>query len=93
MRYHVADSSFLLVVLTTTWCELMTEPQLFHFRRLVVARDHKVMAILFLVLGGFSSRAILDKVGSAGTLGIATAFRFIISLWWFFVPAKKAPKN
>ncbi|KIM64841.1 hypothetical protein SCLCIDRAFT_597260 [Scleroderma citrinum Foug A] len=81
------------VVLTTTWCELMTEPQLFHFRRLVVVCDHKVMAILFLILGGFSSRAILDKVGSAGTLGIATAFRFIISLWWFFVPAKKAPKN
>jgi len=84
---------FLLVVLTTTWCELMTEPQLFHFRRLVIARDHKVMAIVFLFLGGFISRAILDKIGSAGTLGIGTALRFIISLWWFFIPAKKAPKN
>ncbi|KAG6331350.1 hypothetical protein ID866_7741 [Astraeus odoratus] len=81
------------VVLTTTWCELMTEPQLFHFRRLVIARDHKVMAILFLFLGGFTGRAILDQIGSAGTLGVGTGLRFVISLWWLFVPAKKAPKN
>lgn len=71
----------------------MTEPQLFHFRRLVIARDHKVMAILFLFLGGFSSRAILDKIGSAGTLGIATGLRLIIAFWWFFIPAKKISKN
>ncbi|KAL4068486.1 hypothetical protein V8B97DRAFT_2058722 [Scleroderma yunnanense] len=81
------------VVLTTTWCELMTEPQLFRFRRLVIARDHKVMAILFLFIGGFSGRAILDKIGSAGTLGIGTAVRLLISLWWLFVPAKKVSKS
>ena len=79
-----------VVVLTTTWCELMTEPQLFQFRRLVKARDHKVMAILFLFLGGFTSRALVDKIGSAGTLGIGTGLRFLIAIWWLLIPAKKA---
>jgi uncharacterized membrane protein YoaK (UPF0700 family) len=78
------------VVLTTTWCELMTDPQLFNFRRLVASRDHKVMAIFFLFLGGFTSRAILDKIGSAGTLGIGAGLRFVITLWWVLIPAKKA---
>ncbi|KAH7882836.1 hypothetical protein F5I97DRAFT_1900022 [Phlebopus sp. FC_14] len=78
------------VVLTTTWCELMTEPELFHIRRLVAARDHKVMAIVALFIGGFTGRAILDKIGSAGTLGVATGIRVLIATWWFFVPQKKA---
>ncbi|KIJ63810.1 hypothetical protein HYDPIDRAFT_112772 [Hydnomerulius pinastri MD-312] len=78
------------VVLTTTWCELMTEPKLFSFRRLVASRDHKVMAILALFIGGFTGRALLDKIGSAGTLGIGTGFRLLITLWWFFVPQKQA---
>ncbi|KAI6012086.1 hypothetical protein BKA83DRAFT_4370004 [Pisolithus microcarpus] len=81
------------VVLTTTWCELMTEPQLFHFRRLVKSRDHKVMAILFLFVGGFTGRAILDKIGSAGTLGVGAGIRFLVTLSWLFVPVKKASKN
>ncbi|KAF8841085.1 hypothetical protein BDN67DRAFT_902103 [Paxillus ammoniavirescens] len=76
------------VVLTTTWCELMTEPKLFEFRRLIASRDHKVMAIVALFLGGFTGRALLDKIGSAGTLGVGTAFRLLIALWWFFIPKK-----
>ncbi|KAH0834978.1 hypothetical protein J3R83DRAFT_10693 [Lanmaoa asiatica] len=68
----------------------MTEPQLFNIRRLVASRDHKVMAILFLFLGGFISRGLLQKIGSAGTLGIGTGLRFVITLWWYFIPAKKA---
>ncbi|KAI6046647.1 hypothetical protein EDC04DRAFT_2557684 [Pisolithus marmoratus] len=81
------------VVLTTTWCELITEPQLFHFRRLVMSRDHKVMAIVFLFIGAFTGRAILNKFGSAGTLGVGAGIRFLITLLWFFVPEKKAAKN
>ncbi|KAI6017121.1 hypothetical protein EDC04DRAFT_3093457 [Pisolithus marmoratus] len=81
------------VVLTTTWCELITEPQLFHFRRLVMSRDHKVMAIVFLFIGAFTGRAILNKFGSAGTLGVGAGIRFLITLSWLFVPGKKAPKN
>lgn len=67
----------------------MTEPQLFNFRRLVTSRDHKVMAIVFLFLGGFLSRALLQKIGSAGTLGIGTGLRFAVTLWWLLVPATK----
>ncbi|KAJ8585546.1 hypothetical protein M405DRAFT_796691 [Rhizopogon salebrosus TDB-379] len=80
------------VVLTTTWCELMADPKLFEFRKLVISRDHKIMAIGSLFLGGFLGRALLDAVGSAGTLGVATGLRFIISIWWLFVPAK-GPKQ
>ncbi|OAX43146.1 hypothetical protein K503DRAFT_821196 [Rhizopogon vinicolor AM-OR11-026] len=80
------------VVLTTTWCELMADPKLFDIRRMVISRDHKIMAIGSLFLGGFAGRALLDKIGSAGTLGIGTGIRLIISAWWLFVPEKKAKK-
>jgi len=80
------------VVLTTTWCELMTEPNLFDIRRMVISRDHKIMAIGSLFLGGFIGRALLDSIGSAGTLGIGAGIRLIISAWWLFVPEKKARK-
>ncbi|OAX34715.1 hypothetical protein K503DRAFT_859048 [Rhizopogon vinicolor AM-OR11-026] len=78
------------VVLTTTWCELMAEPRLFELRKLVISRDHKIMAIGSLFLGGFLGRALLDVIGSAGTLGVGAGLRFIITIWWLFVPAKAA---
>ncbi|KAG9311560.1 hypothetical protein JVU11DRAFT_7765 [Chiua virens] len=78
------------VVLTTTWCELVTEPELFNLRRLVKSRDHKAVAILCLFLGGFIGRAVLDKIGDAGTLGVGTGVRFLISIWWLLAPAKNA---
>lgn len=67
----------------------MTEPQLFNFRRLVASRDHKAMAILFLFLGGFAGSALVDKLGDAATLGIATGIRLLLTVWWIFIPAKK----
>lgn len=76
------------VVLTTVWCELMADPKLFQFRRSVISRDHKFIAIFALFLGGFVSRAILQSIGSAGTLGVGTGLRVIIALWWLFVPGK-----
>lgn len=82
----------LAVVLTTTWCELMADPQLFDIRRMVISRDHKIMAIGSLFLGGFIGRALLDKIGSAGTLGTGAGIRLVISAWWLFVPEKKAKK-
>lgn len=74
------------VVLTTTWCELMADPKLFDIRRLVISRDHKVMAIFSLFLGGFVGRVLIDSIGSAATLGIGTGIRLIISVWWLFMP-------
>ncbi|KAG1762525.1 hypothetical protein EDD22DRAFT_953024 [Suillus occidentalis] len=77
------------VVLTTTWCELMADPKLFDIRRIVISRDHKILAIVSLFLGGFIGRVLIDIVGSAGTLGIGAGIRLLISVWWVFVPEKK----
>lgn len=78
------------VVLTTVWCELMADPNLFRLNRWVISRDHKVIGIVALFVGGFVSRAILQAIGSAGTLGIGTGIRVLIAVWWLFVPGKPA---
>ncbi|KAI0825920.1 hypothetical protein BC629DRAFT_1254253, partial [Irpex lacteus] len=78
------------IVLTTVWCELMADPNLFRLNRWVISRDHKVIGIVALFVGGFVSRAILQAIGSAGTLGIGTGIRVLIAVWWLFVPGKPA---
>jgi hypothetical protein len=77
------------IVLTTTWCELMADPNLFrrHYTR---SRDHKIIAIAILFFGGFVGRCMIDKIGSAGTLGVGTGIRFLIALSWYLVPSKKS---
>ncbi|KZT20879.1 hypothetical protein NEOLEDRAFT_1158450 [Neolentinus lepideus HHB14362 ss-1] len=85
------------IVLTTIWCELMADPKLFN-KSWVITRDHKIVAIICLFLGGFIGRAILDSIGSAGALGVGTGFRVVIAVWWLFVgepkaQAKTAEKN
>ncbi|KAG7089597.1 hypothetical protein E1B28_011264 [Marasmius oreades] len=77
------------IVLTTVWVELMSDPSLFNLRRKVITRDHKLIAASSLFIGGFVSRAILGKIGSAGTLGVAVGLRALITLAWLFVPAKQ----
>ncbi|VDC07416.1 unnamed protein product [Peniophora sp. CBMAI 1063] len=77
------------IVLTTVWCELMADPKLFHLKNIVITRDHKVMGIFALFLGGFVSRAILQSIGSDSSLGIACGVRVLMALSWLFVPAKK----
>ncbi|KAG2129653.1 uncharacterized protein EDB93DRAFT_1323428, partial [Suillus bovinus] len=88
--YFFLLSHFSAVVLTTTWCELMADPKLFHIRRIVISRDHKIMAIASLFLGGFIGRVLIDSIGSAATLGIGTGIRLIISIWWLFIPEMQA---
>lgn len=75
------------IVLTTVWCELMADPALFT-AKLVRSRDLKVLAVSALFLGGFVGRALLDKIGDAGTFGIGTGFRVIIAFMWIWTPAK-----
>jgi hypothetical protein len=77
------------VVLTTVWCELFTDPQLFNFRKTVLSRDLKVLEAVVLFLGGFIARAILDQIGAAGALGVGTGLRLLVTFSWLFVPAKK----
>lgn len=78
------------VVLTTVWVELVNDPFLFALRR-VNTRDHKAMSILAVFLGAFISKALVDKIGSGGTLGIAAGLRFIGAWAWLAVPSKKSP--
>jgi hypothetical protein len=78
-----------LVVLTTVWCELMTDPNLFNFRHLVITRDHKLIAAASLFVGGFAGRALTQSIGAGGTLGIGVGFRVLIAISWLFVPGKK----
>ena len=80
------------VVLTTVWCELMADPKLFR-AKWVLTRDHKFIAVLALFLGGFIGRALIDKIGSAGTFGVGTGIRVLIAISWLFVPAKRAKKD
>lgn len=77
------------VVLTTVWCELMADPKLLVLNRRVISRDHKLIAIVVLFLGGFVGRALIDQIGAAGTLGVGTGIRVLISIWWLFVPGKE----
>jgi hypothetical protein len=82
------------VVLTTVWCELMADPMLFVARR-VAKRDHKIIAVTALFLGGFFSRAILQSIGSPASLGICTGLRVLVAFSWFLVPGQQpaAPKK
>jgi uncharacterized membrane protein YoaK (UPF0700 family) len=78
------------IVLTTVWCELVADPKLFNFRHMVKTRDHKVLGIFALFIGGFTSRAILQTIGAESSLGIACGIRVLMAISWLFVPAKKA---
>ncbi|KZT10414.1 uncharacterized protein LAESUDRAFT_694050 [Laetiporus sulphureus 93-53] len=81
------------VVFTTVWCELMADPKLFQLNHWVISRDHKIIGIIFLFVGGFVGRALIDAIGSASALGIGCGIRIIIAIWWLFIPAKvSAPK-
>ncbi|KIK58181.1 hypothetical protein GYMLUDRAFT_246220 [Collybiopsis luxurians FD-317 M1] len=80
------------IVLTTIWVELFADPALFRPKK-VISRDHKLIAAGTLFIGGFASRAILDKIGPAGVLGVGTGIRFLICFSWLLVPGKKLAKS
>jgi len=65
----------------------MADPMLFAIRR-VASRDHKIIGVTALFVGGFSSRAILQAIGSPATLFIGTGLRSLIAVSWFFVPGE-----
>ncbi|KAJ9128084.1 hypothetical protein QFC24_000375 [Naganishia onofrii] len=73
------------------WVELVNDPFLFALRR-VNTRDHKAMSILAVFLGAFISKALVDKIGSAGTLGIGAGLRFLGAWVWLWVPSQPPSK-
>jgi hypothetical protein len=66
----------------------MADPKLFVSRR-VRSRDHKMLGVAALFIGGFCSRAILQAIGSPASLGIGAGIRIVVAFSWFFVPAKR----
>ncbi|KNZ79449.1 hypothetical protein J132_09825 [Termitomyces sp. J132] len=79
------------IVLTTVWVELVSDPRLFKIRQKVKSRDHRLLAAVVLFVGAFSGRALLAKVGSPATLGIAVGFRILIATSWVFIGGKNTP--
>jgi hypothetical protein len=71
----------------------MGDPKLFNLRSKVITRDHKLIAAVFLFLGGFISRALLQTIGSPATLGIGVGLRILIAFSWLFVPGSSASKS
>ena len=69
----------------------MADPKLFA-RGFVKTRDHKVIGVVALFLGGFIGRALLDQIGSKGAFGVGTGIRFLTALSWLAVPAKPRAK-
>ncbi|KAH0580648.1 hypothetical protein H2248_002132 [Termitomyces sp. 'cryptogamus'] len=76
------------IVLTTVWVELVSDPRLFEIRQKVESRDHKLLAAVALFVGAFSGHALLAKIGSPATLGIAVGFRILIAISWVFIPSE-----
>ncbi|QRV94539.1 hypothetical protein RhiJN_22557 [Ceratobasidium sp. AG-Ba] len=76
------------IVFTLQWIQLICDPKLFHFRR-VPSRDHRVIAILSLMIGALAGRALVDAIGSHWALGIGAAARLLIGFSWLAVPQQK----
>ncbi|KIJ99303.1 hypothetical protein K443DRAFT_680027 [Laccaria amethystina LaAM-08-1] len=81
------------IVLTTVWVELVSDPRLFRLRQRVITRDHRLIAAVSLFIGAFISRVILQKIGTAGTLGIGVGFRILSCFTWLFVPTKRGQER
>ena len=81
------------VVLTTVWVELVSDPRLFRLRQHVITRDHRLIAAVSLFIGAFVGRVILQKIGTAGTLGVGVGFRILSCFTWLFVPTKRGQER
>ena len=76
------------VVLTTVWVELVCDPSLLKLRP-VRTRDHRVIAIAGLVIGGLFGAALTHTIGAAGAFGVTAGVRVVSAISWVLVPAKK----
>ncbi|CEQ39366.1 SPOSA6832_00891 [Sporobolomyces salmonicolor] len=73
------------VVLTTIWVELVNDPKLFALK-LAKSRDHRIIGVFSVFLGGMCSAAIVFASNSATALGVAAGLRIISMLSWLLVP-------
>lgn len=81
-------NSLTSVVLTSIYCDLFSDVQLFSARN--VERNRRVAAPLLLlggaVLGGVLARS---AIGTAGCLWIAAGLKFLVAVSWFLWPAEQ----
>ncbi|WVQ82800.1 hypothetical protein IAT38_004932 [Cryptococcus sp. DSM 104549] len=89
---RIASPMNTTVVLTTTWVEIFNDPLLGAFKY-TPSRDIRIAGGFAVFLGAFVSRAILDKAGSAGSLGVLAGFRMVQVVWWYFLPDKPVKKE
>ncbi|GAA5986324.1 hypothetical protein JCM5350_002981 [Sporobolomyces pararoseus] len=75
------------VVLTTVWVELVCDPKLFAVKA-VKSRDHRVIAVFSVFLGGMCSAAIVFQSSSAVAFGVCSGLRLISMLTWLLVPSE-----
>ncbi|KAK4046354.1 hypothetical protein OIV83_006135 [Microbotryomycetes sp. JL201] len=76
------------VVLTTVWVELVTDANLFRLKH-VRTRDHRVVAIGGLFIGGLFGAALTHTIGAAGAFGVTAGVRVVSAASWLLVPAQK----
>jgi hypothetical protein len=77
-------------VLTTIWVEIINDPSLLMLWKRNQSRDRKLIAVVFLFIGGLFSRSILDKIGASTTLAIGAGLRVLVAASWLVVEEKKS---
>lgn len=85
LRYN----AFTSVVLTSVYCDLFSDAELFAVRN--PERNRRAAAPLFLLLGAFGGGSIVrTSFGVAGALWTAAALKAAIVVVWLVWPAKRA---
>ncbi len=84
LKYNALTS----VVLTSIYCDLFSDAELFVFQN--VERNRRVGAPLFLlfgaIMGGWLARS---AIGTAGVLWLAAGLKLLVVLSWFLWPGEK----
>lgn len=85
LKYNALTS----VVLTSIYCDLFSDAELFALRN--AERNRRVGAPLFLLLGALlGGRVSHTSLGVAGSLWIASVLKAIVVVVWFIWPAEPA---
>lgn len=84
LKYNALTS----VVLTSIYCDLFSDAELFAVRN--VERNRRVCAPVFLLLGAVISGLLgQTMIGTAGLLWIAAGLKLFVAVTWLWWPAEK----
>ncbi|KAJ2896869.1 uncharacterized protein MKZ38_005121 [Zalerion maritima] len=83
----IGHNALTSVVLTTIFCDLFSDPGLFHLRN--AERNRRAAASVLLVAGAISGGLLAhSRAGIAGALWTAAVLKLGIVVTWFFWPAE-----